>query len=399
MSNNRGIVGNIEPALKEAKTNPLALLKDLGQSIWLDDMRRDFITSGLLRRLIEKDGLTGMTSNPAIFEKAITSTASYDSDIRDMAFHGRTPIDIYETLSQTDVQRAADEFRPVYDTSDAQDGYVSLEVNPHLAYDTKGTIVEARRLWRTLNRPNVFIKVPATDEGLPAIRKLISEGINTNITLLFGLPRYRQVIDAWLGGLEERVRGGKSVNRIASVASFFVSRIDSLVDPMLEKHVARQDTNAEFTARIVGHVAISSGILAYQIYTQMIDSQRFKQLQRNGAQMQRLLWASTSTKNPAYSKLKYVEALIGANTINTVPLETLNIYREHGRPKARLKSNVADANWVFQGLPRLGLHIDDVTKQLEHEGVEKFQESFDRLIVALKSKHRDRDLENVRETT
>ena len=366
------------------KENPLLKLKEFGQSIWLDYTRRDLIASGELRQMIEEDGLRGMTSNPSIFEKAIVGSQNYEHDIRAMTFEGQSPKKIYETLSQRDVQGAADAFRSVYDATGARDGFVSLEVNPHLAYDTKGTIVEARRLWRALNRPNVFIKVPATIEGLPAIQQLISEGINVNITLLFGLPRYRQVAAAYLAGIETRVAQGKSVEHVASVASFFVSRIDSLVDPLLEKLIAQDGEKADVAKKLHGQVAIVSARVAYQIYKEFFRSERFANLADRGARVQRLLWASTSTKNPDYNDLKYVESLIGADTINTVTVETFDAYRDHGDPKARLQQDVEQAVWVLQRLPELGLNIDQVTQQLEDEGVQKFNQAFDKLMNALK---------------
>src|SRR6185295_9526120 len=277
--------------------NPLKILGTLGQSLWLDYIRRDLITSGQLRRLIEEDGLRGMTSNPSIFEKAIVDSHEYDADIRTMALEGKGVNAIYETLSQRDVQSAADEFRSLYDKTDGQDGYVSLEVNPHLAHDTKGTVEEARRLWKTLARPNVFIKVPATTEGLSAIQDLISEGINVNVTLLFGLPRYRHVAEAYLAGLTARAARGKPVNHVASVASFFVSRIDGMVDPLLENIILQGGEKAALAKALHGHVAIANAKMAYQIYKQIFGSDRFKTLANSGARVQRLLWASTSTKN------------------------------------------------------------------------------------------------------
>ena len=367
-----------------SKPNPLLALAALGQSIWLDYTRRDLILSGELRRLIEEDGLRGMTSNPSIFEKAIVGSQNYEEDIRAMTFDGQSPTMIYESLSQRDVQGAADEFRSVYDEMDARDGYVSLEINPHLAHDTKGTIVEARRLWRALNRPNVFIKVPATAEGLPAIQQLISEGINVNITLLFGLPRYRQVAAAYIAGIEARTNEGKSVEHVASVASFFVSRIDTLVDPLLEKHIAQGGKAADVAKKVRGQVAIASATMAYQIYKEIFQSERFQKLADRGARVQRLLWASTSTKNPDYSDLKYVETLIGSDTINTVTVETFDAYRSHGEPKASLEQGVEQAGWVLQRLQKLGINIDQATQQLEDEGVEKFNQAFDKLMSALK---------------
>ena len=364
-------------------TNPLKQVEACGQSIWLDYIRRDLLTGGGLRRLIEEDGLRGMTSNPAIFEKAIADSHDYDEDVRAMALKGKGAKEIYEALSQRDVQSAADEFRPLYDRTDGKDGYVSLEVNPHLAYDPNGTMQEARRLWGALNRPNVFIKVPATVEGLPAIQQLVSEGINVNVTLLFGLPRYRQVAEAYLGGIEARTTQGKAVKQVASVASFFVSRIDALVDPLLEPILAQGGKEADFAKKARGQVAIASAKMAYQIYTEIFGGDRFGKLAAQGARAQRLLWASTGTKNPDYSDVKYVEALIGPDTVNTAPLETLNAYRDHGEPKARLEQDVKEAGRVLERLPELGIGIDKMTQQLEDEGVEKFNQPFDKLMATL----------------
>jgi transaldolase len=360
--------------------NPLKQLAVYGQSIWLDYIRRQLITSGELKRLIEEDGLQGMTSNPSIFEQAIAGSHDYDDDIRAMALAGKDVKDIYEALSVRDVQSAADEFRPLYNRSDGKDGFVSLEVNPHLAHTTEETIHEARRLWRELNRPNVFIKVPGTLEGLPAIRQLISEGINVNVTLLFALPRYRQVAEAYIGGLEDRVRNGGQVARVRSVASFFLSRIDVLIDPLLEANTDK----ADLAGQLHGEVAIASAKIAYQIYLEIIGTDRWKNLAKKGAFPQRLLWASTSTKNPNYSDVKYLEPLIGKDTINTVPLETLNAYREHGKPAARLGDDVDKARQVLDRLPEVGMQLPEITRRLEDEGVEKFNKPFDKLMETLK---------------
>jgi len=363
--------------------NPLKQLGALGQSIWLDYISRDLMTSGDLKRLIEEDGLRGMTSNPSIFEKAIVNSDDYDEDIRAMARQGKDIEAIYETLSQGDVRSAADAFRPLYDRMDAKDGYVSLEVNPHLAHDTDGTIEEARRLWTAVNRPNIFIKVPGTMEGLPAIQQLISEGINVNVTLLFGLPRYREVAEAYIRGIVKRVAEGKPVEHVASVASFFLSRIDVLIDPGLEKIIREGGEHAKSAQEAHGQVAIASAKSAYQIYKEIFGGERFAKLEAEGARPQRLLWASTSTKNPEYSDVKYVEPLIGPNTVNTVPVETLDAYRDHGDPKARLEDDLERAGKVLGQLPQLGIDIDEVTAQLEDEGVEKFNRPFDKLMKTL----------------
>lgn len=371
---------------KYMKHNPLKKLETLGQSIWLDYIRRDLITGGDLHLLIENDGLRGMTSNPAIFEKAIAESNIYDVDIRKMASENKDVNTIYEAISQEDVQKAADVFRPLYEKTKCEDGYVSLEVNPHLAHDTEGTIAEGRRLRTALNRPNVLIKVPATAEGLPAISQLISEGINVNVTLLFGLPRYREVAEAYVTGLETRVAQGKPIDKIVSVASFFLSRIDTLIDPMLEKIIESDNKLKEIAKMALGEVAISSARLAYQINKEIFESKRFKKLEKKDACVQRLLWASTSNKNPKYSDIKYVEALIGANTVNTVPPQTIDAYRDHGNPKSRIELDIKKANRVLKSLPELGIDIDKITQQLEDEGIGKFNEPFDKLMEALAKK-------------
>jgi transaldolase len=368
------------------KNNPFIELEKHGQSIWLDYIRRDLMVSGELGRLIREDGLQGMTSNPSIFEKAIVDSQDYTADIQSMANAGLDAKAIYEALSQRDVQMAADEFRPVYDKTDGKDGYVSLEVNPHLAHDTKGTIEEALRLWKALDRPNVLIKVPATVEGLPAIEGLISEGINVNVTLLFGLPRYGQVADAYLSGINARLAQGKTVNQVASVASFFVSRIDALLDPLLQNVIMQKGEKAEIARSVLGQTAIACAKMAYQMYKEIFTNGRFKKLAEKGARTQRVLWASTGTKNPDYSDIKYIEALIGADTVNTVPVETLDAYRDHGDPNARLEDNNENVVGITIQLSELGINIDDITRQLEDEGVNKFCEAFDKLMKTLAQK-------------
>jgi transaldolase len=362
------------------KDNPLLKLATFGQSIWLDYIRRQMIDSGELQKLIDDDGLKGVTSNPAIFEKAIAGSPDYDAAIRTLAQAGKSVAEIYQILTVEDVQQAADLFRPLYDRVKGKDGFISLEVNPHLAHDTPGTIAEARRLWQALGRSNVLIKVPATKAGLPAIRQLISEGINVNVTLLFGLPRYREVAEAYIGGLEARLAQGQSLNPVASVASFFLSRIDVLLDPKLEALGAKE---------LIGQVAIASAKVAYTIYQEIFGSARFNQLAQQGARPQRLLWASTSTKNPAYSDVKYVEPLIGPNTVNTLPVETLEAYRDHGNPAARLTEGLDRAAAGLQRLPELGIDLNHATQQLEDEGVDKFNQPFDSLMRTLERKHRE----------
>jgi transaldolase len=375
------------------ENNPLRRLEKFGQSIWLDYIRRQMITSGELKRLIDEDGLKGMTSNPAIFEKAIAGSNDYDEAIAKLVGQNKSVLDIYHDLTVEDVQMAADAFRPLYDQTDGNDGFVSLEVNPHLARNTEGTIAEARQLWTAVNRPNILIKVPGTPEGLPAITTLIGEGINVNVTLLFGLPRYEKVAEAYIAGLEARLGKGHSLVRVASVASFFLSRIDVLLDPVLEKKAAYGGPYNEFLIRqaraakdLIGEVAIASAKLAYVIYKRVFGTERFKALAIKGARTQRALWASTSTKNPAYSDVKYVEPLIGPDTINTLPPETLEAYRDHGDPAPRLEEGVDLAAAILQRLPELHIDLNQVTQQLEDEGIEKFNKPYDSLLKTLETK-------------
>jgi len=360
-------------------------LEALCQSIWLDYICRDLIVNGKLRTLIDEAGLRGITSNPSIFEKAIAGSHDYNDDIRTMALEGKDVQTIYETLSQRDVQSAADLFRPVHTKTEGMDGYVSLEVNPHLAHDTQGTIQEARRLWTALNRPNVLIKVPATVEGLPVIRQLLSEGINVNVTLLFGLPRYRQVVEAYLAGIEEFLTKQNTAKIPASVASFFISRIDTAVDPLLEKIITQDGKDAESAKALRGQAATASAKAAYQIYKEIFNGNRFKKLADKGVRPQRLLWASTSTKNPEYSDVKYIEALIGRDTINTIPVETLDSYCEHGEPEERIEQESGKVFQMLERLTSLGININQVTQQLEDEGVDKFNKSFDNLTHTLEN--------------
>ena len=368
------------------KKNPLLKLENLGQSIWMDFIRRGMISSGELKQLIEEDGLRGVTSNPSIFEKAITGSHDYDDAIRTLALEGKSVDQIYSALTVEDIQRVADLFRPVYDRLDGADGLVSLEVSPRLAHDTAGTVADARRLWVAVARPNVMIKVPGTIEGLPAIQQLIGAGINVNITLLFGLPRYRQVAEAYIAGLETLAAQGKPLKSVASVASFFLSRIDTLLDSTLEKIMVADKSKADFAEIFRGQVAIFSAKAAYRIYKEIFDSERFSKLKDQGARTQRVLWASTSTKNPAYNDLKYVEALIGPETIDTIPLETLAAYRDHGKPASRLNKDGVKAAGTLRRLSEAGIDLDRVTQQLEDEGVQKFVEAFDVLMNTLEEK-------------
>ncbi len=353
--------------------NSLIKLNKYGQSVWLDYIRRDMIHNGELQDLINKDGLSGITSNPAIFEKAIANSSIYKDSIHELSDQGLSALKIYDILSIKDVRDAADCFRPVYDKTHGRDGFVSLEVNPHLAHDTERTITEARRLWQELDRPNVMIKVPATIKGLPAVTQLISEGINVNVTLIFGLKRYHAVMQSYIEGLKLRAIKGKSLNGIASVASFFLSRIDTLVDILLN------DTAQE----LKGQTAIACAKIAYQKYKNKFGSESFANLAEEGAQVQRLLWASTGTKNPEESDIKYVDPIIGTGTVNTLPVATLNAYRDHGDPASRIEDNIPETENVLIKLQELGIDLDTVTRQLEDEGVEKFNQPFDKLIKTI----------------
>lgn len=368
------------------KDNPLKKLETLGQALWLDCMTKDMFKGGKLKGLIEEDGLRGITSNLSIYEKAISESHIYDIDIRDLTLKKRDAKAIYETLSRRDTQNAADAFRSVYEKTDCKDGYVSLEVNPHLAYDTNRTIEEARRLWAALKRPNILIKIPATTEGLPAIKQLISEGINVNATLLFGLPSYRQVIRAYIAGITDRIDQGKTVKNIVSVASFFLNRIDSEIDPIEENFTALGGEQAFFALSIRGEVAISSAKVAYKIYKKTIESEFFVKMADKGAAPQRLVWAGTNPKNSDYKNIKYFEALVGPDTINTINLKTLQDYRKHGNPTAKLEADLGQAYWVLSELPEIGINIDLITERLEKEALNKSVKSFDKLMKSITKK-------------
>ena len=366
--------------------SPLVRLHRLGQSIWLDYIHRGMVRGGELARLVREDAVTGVTSNPTIFEKAIAGSPDYDADIARMAREGLRTADVYERLAVEDIRQATNVLRPVYNRTHGGDGYVSLEVSPHLARDTAGTVAEARRLWAAVDRPNLFIKIPGTEEGLPAIRQCISEGINVNITLLFGLERYLKVIEAYLAGLEALAAGGGKPDRVASVASFFLSRIDVMADPMLEKVAAEGGVRTDLARGLVGKAAIASAKVAYQLYLEAFGGERFKRLAGQGARVQRLLWASTGTKNPAYSDVMYVEPLIGRDTINTMPPETLAAYRDHGDPARRLTKDVDEAYAALAMLGAAGVDLAAVTRRLEEEGIEKFNKPYDSLLETLRKK-------------
>jgi transaldolase len=353
--------------------NPLLALKALGQSVWLDDLRRRWLEDGSLARLVESDGLAGVTSNPSIFHKAIAESHDYDRAIDGLAERGASASEIYESIVVEDVRGTADLLRPVYEKSAQRDGYVSLEVSPHLAYDPEGTCEEAARLWRRVDRANLMIKVPATHAGLPAVRRLIADGINVNVTLLFGVDRYREAADAHLAGLEDRAARGKALDHVASVASFFLSRIDVRVDERLDA-LATPEAWA-----LRGQTAIVCARLAYQAYKHRVETPRWRALAGRGAQPQRLLWASTGTKDARYSDVKYVEALIGPGTVNTMPLRTLEAFRDHGQAGLTLEADLKEAWRSVRRLAHLGIVPGAVAEQLESEGVRKFIEPFDRL--------------------
>lgn len=364
----------------EAQLNPLQELGRLGQSPWLDDIRRGWLADGTLARLVEEDGLAGLTSNPAIFEKAIAAGGDYDAAIRGLARAGADAGAIYEALVLEDVRDAADLLAPTYEASGGADGFVSLEVSPHHAHDTTATLEEARRLWRAFGRDNAMIKVPGTAAGLPAIRTLVAEGVNVNVTLLFHVDRYREVVECFIAGLERRREAGQPIAHVASVASFFLSRIDTLVDRSLDA-IGNDEAKA-----LRGKAAIAAARLAYAHYREWTSSERWRHLEAAGGRPQRLLWASTSTKDPAYQDTRYVEALIGPHTVNTMPFETLEAYRDHGHPEPRLERDLDAARETWKALSRLGINPREVGHRLESEGVRKFIDPFDKLHALLEKR-------------
>lgn len=360
--------------------NPLVQLGNLGQSPWYDFIKRDLLQSGELQRLIDEDGLKGMTSNPTIFEQAIRDSALYDDEIQKLAAAGASAAEMFEAVAVGDVQRACDIFRPVYEAAAGQDGLVSLEVAPALARDTAGTIEEAERLWRSVDRPNLMIKIPGTLEGLPAIEECLARGININVTLLFAVPRYEQVIDAFCKALERRIADVQPIDGIASVASFFVSRMDSKVDPMLDE--------LGDLSSLRGKTAIANAVTAYAVFERSLGSDRWKKLASRGAKPQRVLWASTSTKDPKYPDTYYVDSLVAPRTVNTLPPATFDAYRDHGRPAVTIRERIAAAQQELASLDSLGIDLNEVTEQLEDEGVEKFAKSFDAVLSSIEAKAR-----------
>ncbi len=370
----------------KATKNPLVQLLDYGQSMWLDYIRRDLFTTGKLKQMIEQDGLRGMTSNPSIFEKAIGESSLYDDILKQLS--GRSDLDTtakYEQIAIRDIQDAADALRGVYEESKFRDGYVSLEVSPYLARKTQETIDEARRLWKTVNRPNVMIKVPGTTEGLPAIRTLYGEGINVNVTLLFAQEVYEQVAEAYVAGLEDYAGRGGNLKKMAGVASFFISRIDTLIDSLLEQKIkAGANGNQQgLYESLLGKVAIANGKLTYQRYQRIFSGPRWQALAAKGAQTQRVLWASTSTKNPKYRDVVYVEELIGPDTVNTMPPATVDAFRDHGKLRNSLTEDVPGAQKTMDDLAKAGISIKDVTDKLTEDGVKLFADAFDKLLAAV----------------
>lgn len=359
-------------------SNPLVTLGKLGQSPWYDFITRDLIQSGQLRRLIEDEGLMGMTSNPTIFEKAVSTSDLYDEDIRRLTAEGKNAAEVFEALAVADVQAACEVFKPLYERTRGVDGMVSLEVSPTLARDTQGTIAEAERLWKRVGRPNVMIKIPGTAEGLEAITHCLAAGININVTLLFSVARYREVIEAFFRGIEERAAVGEPVDRVVSVASFFVSRVDGRIDPELDR---RGDP-----AKLRGTIAIANAAAAYAVFEEEFKGPRWEKLVARNAQVQRPLWASTSTKDPKYPDTYYVEALIGPDTVNTLPPDTFAAYGDHGKPSVRIRDAMQRAPKQLEALAGSGIDLNAVTTFLENDGVAKFAASYASLLAGIDAK-------------
>jgi transaldolase/glucose-6-phosphate isomerase len=373
----------------EGLMNPLQALKDQGQAVWLDFLARNFLRDGGLRRLVEHDGLTGVTSNPSIFEKAIADSDEYDDQLREVVTADDASVTaIYEALAIKDIRQAAEDLRPVFEKTHGQDGFVSLEVSPYLASDTEGTIAEAKRLWKAVDRRNLMVKVPATPAGVPAIRALLGEGININITLLFSQDVYEEVALAYLAGLEQFAAKGGDVGHVRSVASFFVSRIDTAVDKLLDQEIGRASDPAQRQKleKLRGLTAVANAKLAYRRFKRLFSGPRWDKLATKGAQVQRLLWASTGTKNPAYSDVLYIDELIGPQTVNTMPVKTMDAFRDHGHPRATIETNVDAAEQVLAGIAAAGVALDAVTAGLVADGVRLFADSFDQLLGAVARK-------------
>jgi transaldolase len=367
--------------------NRLRELHDTGQSIWLDSIDRRMLHDGELDRRIRDDALTGMTSNPTIFQKALSSSSAYDDQIAEAEEKGLSTWELFELLETTDVRDACDHFAAVYSSSRGADGYVSIEVSPGVSNSADATVEEARRLWKTVNRPNVMVKVPGTAEGAIAVRRLISEGINVNITLLFAIEAHERVIEAYLAGLEDRVKSGKPIDGLASVASFFVSRVDSEIDKRLDALIAKAvGTEKERLRLLKGRAAIANAKLAYRLFRQKFAGPRWEALVKEGARLQRPLWASTSTKNPEYRDVMYVEELIGPDTVDTMPPATIEAFRDHGAVELTVDKKVAAAEGLLREIEAVGISVKEVTAKLLVDGIASFQKSFDELIAGLESK-------------
>lgn len=389
MSTDRPVDTTNATVAKDAPDNPLVALVALGQSIWLDYITRNLIRDGELRRLIEADGLRGMTSNPTIFQQAIGGGDAYDAQIEALLGQGKGAEAIFEALAVQDIQEACDLFRPLYDRTAGADGYVSLEVSPHLAHETAGTLEEARRLWGLVARPNLMIKVPGTDAGILAVGELLAEGLNVNVTLLFARERHEQVMWTYVEALERRAAAGLPLERIASVASFFVSRIDALVDRLLQEQIEAASGDATRQERLrglLGKSAIANARLAYARFRAIFDGERFAALRARGAQLQRPLWASTSAKNPAYRDVLYVEQLIGPDTVNTLPHPTLLAFQDHGKVRRTVDAQVEEAHAVMGALQEAGIDFSSVTGRLEADGIAAFVASYDELIAGVEQK-------------
>jgi len=371
-------------------TNPLLLLKTYGQSVWYDNIDRAQLASGQFKRLLDEDGVVGVTANPTIFQKSISHGNAYDEQMTQLVKEGKSTSEIYETMVIQDIRTVADILRPIYDGTDRVDGYVSLEVSPDLAHDTEGTIAEVRRFWKMVDRPNLLVKIPATPEGIPAIQQALTEGININITLIFSIEAYKAVTEAYLNALEDRNASGKDISHMASVASFFVSRVDTLVDKLLEDKIKATSDSAEQQRlkALEGKAAIANARLVYQEFKRIFNTPRFESLKHSGAHVQRPLWASTSTKNPAYRDVLYAEELIGPNTVDTMPLETIENFRDHGRVGLTIEKDIPQARAELEALERLGIHYDAVTQQLLDEGVQKFADSFHELFRGIEEKRK-----------
>ena len=378
--------------------NPLLQLKALGQSVWYDNIDRSQLVSGQFKRLLDEDGICGVTANPTIFEKSISSGHAYDEQINQLIREGKSTNEIYEALIIQDIRTVADILRPIYDSANRQDGLVSLEVSPDLAHDTEGTLSEVRRFWKMVDRPNLMIKIPGTPEGIPAVRQALTEGINVNITLIFSISTYRQVAEAFISALEARRAAGEDISHMASVASFFVSRVDTLVDKLLEDKVKATSNTSEqqHLKSLEGKAAIANARLVYQDFKKIFNTPRFAALKQAGAYVQRPLWASTSTKNPAYRDVLYAEELIGPDTVDTMPLETIENFRDHGRVRLSIEDNLEEAHQVLDDLEKIGIHYDQVTKQLQDEGVEKFADSFHKLFEGIAEKRKAIEAQQVK---